>query len=77
MNASALHVRVLAQGSSSVSTTVVKVEWLFTPDIFTSEAAHKCLSEPRISEQLAAACRKVSKKLFHFHGSQDPDAKAL
>lgn len=30
-----------------------------------------------ISKQLVTACKNVYKKLFHFHGSQDPDTKAL
>lgn len=77
MNASTFHACVLVRDCFSMSTIMVKVKKQFTLDIFTSEEAHKCLSEPCISEQLAAACRKVSKKLFHFHGSQDPDAKAL
>lgn len=77
VNVSAVHIFVFVRDFSSMFIIMVKVRKLFVLDIFTSEEARKCLSEPHISEQLEAACRKVAKKRFHFHGSQDPDAKAL
>lgn len=77
MHVRAFHVFVLVLDFSSTFTIMVKVRKLFILDVSISEEAQKCLLESHISEQLAAACRKVSKKRFHFHGSQDPAAKAL
>jgi hypothetical protein len=55
---------------------LVKVKEALILSIFRSEKVQRHFSEPHISEQLTAACEKVSKKLFHFHGSQGSDAEA-